>query len=304
MQGFKLSSMKKAIALAAAVIALAFYAGCSDSEATSPSADNVPNAALGVRVSLPHEGSSGLGKASTITLNKLILVLTSNKGDTIRDTVTGSTTPALSSSVLADQTVSKYYAIKPLRTWKLIGKTLDANNFVIHFDSVTVSTPILAGDTGLIPLSMNAKYVMYQANFLLPDSIGSSDTSNHVKQKINFDRLVLQVNGVNVRDSSKTYFPVAPNPATLNYDYVPVGSDTVKMLAYGNLGSGPSILLYKDSTVINPVHDTTATRTLVYVGPNGNSATGHASVTIGKVITVTLTGNPDPNPFPKTSARP
>jgi hypothetical protein len=289
-------SFKRAGLFLAITAALAFLAGCFESETTSPSSNTSGSAVLGVRVGIPSQ--SALSKGSVISLNKLILVLTSSSSDTIRDTITSLTIPALSSSVLANQTVGKYYALKPLRSWKLVATTKDARDSIIHRDSVTVASVIRAGDTTLIALSMNAKFVMYQANFILPDSIGSSDTSVHAKQKINFDRLVLQVDGVNVADSTRTYFPIAPTLSTLTYDYVPVGLHTVKMLAYGNLGTGPSQLLYKDSTVVNPGTDTTATRTLVYVGPNGNTATGHASVTIGKVNTIIFNGTPDANPFP------
>jgi hypothetical protein len=296
MKTLNLGKLRKVAALMVAAFALAFYAGCSESETTSPASGK--SAVLGVRIALPHNGAVSLKKSSVISLNKLVLVLTSNVGDTIRDTITSGTIPALNSSVLADQTVGKYYSLKPLRTWKLVARTKDAKDSLIHLDSVTVSSPIKAGDTTLISLSMSAKFVMYQAKFILPDSIGSSDTSLHAKQKINFDRLVLQVDGVNVRDSSQTYFAYSPATPTLTYDYVPVGARTIKMLAYGNLGSGPSQLLYKDSTVINPSSDSTINRNMVYVGPNGNIAVGHASVTIGKVNTVTLNGTPDPNPFP------
>jgi hypothetical protein len=302
MKTLNLGKLRKVAALAVAAVALAIYAGCSNSEPTSPSAGTGANAVLGVRVALP--GTGGLSKSATISLNKLIIVLTSNAGDTIRDTATTSTSPSIAASVASNQTFSKYYSLKPLRTWKMVAKTLDANSIVIHHDSASYATPIRAGDTTVLPLSLNSKYVMYQARFSLPDSIGSSDPLVTAKQKINFDRLVLQIDGVNVKDSTQTYFPVKPSKPTLSYDYVPVGSRTIKMLAYGNLGSGPSILLYKDSTVINPSNDTTTTRTMVYVGPNGNTAVGQASVTIGKVLTVILDGEPDANPFPKTSARP
>jgi hypothetical protein len=293
MRGFTLKRIATFVALSTI---LAFLGGCFDSAATVPSGNSGGNAVLGVRVALPTGGA--LGKASVITLNKLVLVLTSSSNDTIRDTITSGTIPALNTSVLASQTIGKYYALKPLRTWKLVAKTIDAQNVVIHHDSVSVTTPILVGDTALISVSMSAKFVMYQANFLLPDSIGSSDTSIHTRQKINFDRLALEIDGVNVVDSTRTYFPASPAISTLYYDYVPVGLRTVRLLAYGNLGSGPSQLLYKDSTVINPVSDTTTNRPMQYVGPTGNTAVGQASVTIGKMFTVIFNGTPDANPLP------
>ena len=137
---------------------------------------------------------------------------------------------------------------------------------------------------------MNARYVMYQADFNLPDSLGSA-TAGTVKQKVYFSRLVFSVDGSNVRDSSMAYFP-APGVSILEYDYVTVGNHAIKLYAYGHLQGGVDGLLYRDSTSINPgTNDSTIARTLTYVGPGVvNGAIDSVKVTIGRVATITING--------------
>jgi hypothetical protein len=245
---------------------------------------------IGVRVSIPHQVV--MMKTSVISLNKLIIVLTSDVGDTIRDTITSSTIPALSSSVASNQTVGKYYSVRALRKWMLHATTRDANNIIIHDSSTALSPTLLVGDTGYLSLSMNAKYLMYRADFNLPDSL-SSATAGAVKQKVYFSRLVLNIDDSNVRDSSMTYFP-APGVSTLAYDYVTVGEHAIKLYAYGHLQGGVDGLLYKDSTSINPgTSDSTVNRMLTYGGPSGiNGAIGNVAVTISRVTIITINGNP------------
>jgi hypothetical protein len=297
MKALQKFTMIKSGVLAALAMFVVLGAGCMGLETPAARSAESKDAVLGMRIALPAN-SGNLQKSSAISLTKLVVVLTSNSKDTIRDTITSATIPALNASVLANQTVGKFYALKPLRTWKLVAKTLDSKDSLIHFDSTQTVTPIGTGDTLVISLSMNARFVMYQANFSLPDSIGSSDTNIRAKQKIYFDRLVLQIDGVNVADSTRVNFAPAPGTNTLTYDYVRTGDRVVRMLAYGNFGNGPSQLLYKDSTNINPASDTVANRNMVYVGPSGNTARGNAQVTIRKVYTVTLNGTPESNPFP------
>ena len=252
-------------------------------------AGNGGTSTIGMRVGIPQEVV--LAKTSVISLNKLIVVLTSNVGDTIRDTITSSTTPTLNTSVAVNQTVAKNYSVKALRSWKLHATTKDANNIVIHDSTSAFSPVLLVGDTAHLSLSMNAKYAMYFADFNLPDSL-SSATAGTVKQKVYFSELVFNVDGSAVRDSSAAYFP-APAVSVLEYDYVTVGNHVIKLFAYGHLsGSVTNVLLYKDSTSINPgTNDSTVARTLTYVGPGVvNGAIDSVKVTIGRVATITING--------------
>lgn len=177
---------------------------------------------LSMRVGVGSVGA--LGKSATITLSKLIIVLSSNVNDTIRDTITSSTTPVLNTVSTTDQTVSKNYNLKALRVWKIVATTKDLGGNVIHSDSTTMPA-LQAGDVAAVNLSLAARYGMYTANFTsLPDSVESA-TPSQPKQKLNINRLQLLVDGVSVKDSTVSPGPYYPSgtPISLSYDYVLTG---------------------------------------------------------------------------------
>lgn len=284
-------SMKKTL-FAGVLAAGMMLTGCFFESASH---DNNQNAVVGMRVAVPQMYT--LQKSSTITLAKLVVNLISDVGDTIRDTITTSTIPALSASTAANQTIGKYYSVKPLRKWKLTAKTLDGNAVVIHDSATALSSVLLIADTVNLNLGLDAHYQMYEAHFnSLPDSLQSA-TEGTVKEKVNFTRLVMNISTVSVRDSSKTYFTGSP---VLAYDYVATGSHVVVLSVYGNIGANVvGQLLYNDTTTIDvgPGADSTISRSLTYRGPgaDGNGGTDHISVTIGKVGTITLNADTDPN---------
>lgn len=274
-----------------ALLALALnLVGCMESGTSPSTTSNAAPAALHIRVGVDPVNT--LAKTTTISLNKLIVVLTSSTQDTIRDTITSSTTPALSATSTVAQTILKNYTLKPLRTWKVIATTKDLKDSVIHKDSAT--TPALnAADTANVTLTLSSHFSMYDAKFLtIPDSISSS-VSGTTKQVLHLNRLVLIVDGVTKVDST-----VSPGPyfaalatAVLSYDYVTVGSHTIQMLAYGPMFSwNTASPLYSGSVVINSTAGVDATQplTLSWVGPT--TGTGHLSATIGKVGKVTVNG--------------
>src|SRR5690606_30197720 len=103
-------------ALLAAVFLLT---GCFVSERPSaPRAEGEDTFALDIKVGIG--GVNALRKSSTITLDKLIIVLTSSSNDTIRDTITSSTTPNLDPVSTTGQNIPKSYTLKALRSWKIV----------------------------------------------------------------------------------------------------------------------------------------------------------------------------------------
>jgi hypothetical protein len=248
---------------------------------------------MNVRVGLDPVNS--LAKSSLIQLKKLIVVLTSNTNDTIRDTLTSGTVPAISITATTAQTVTLNFNLKPLRTWKLIATTKDNLDTVIHID--TVITPVLNdGDTAHISMALTSRFSMYQAQLAIPDSISSSVVGTS-KQVVNINRLVMIIDGSVKKDST-----VSPGPyytklanAVLNYDYVPVGTHTIQLLAYGPMfGWNVSNALYTSnsktiSNVIAGQDSTVATPdTLFWTGPT--TFTGPIIATIGKVGKVIVNG--------------
>lgn len=246
----------------------------------------------GREVGLPKMGL--LAKSSAISLDKLVLTFTSSALDTVRDTLTTSTTPSISATSTSPQVINKNYTLAPLRTWKLVAKTLDTRDSVIHMDSVTTSQ-LNPADTVDINLSMTSKFQMYEANFLtLPDSISSSAMGTG-KDIIQFKRLKMildsgTANEVVVDSVSPTFFTALASHK-LSHDYVTPGNHTVKLYAYGSLHgvAFPNHLYYVSSNInVAAGVDNTTPLTLNWVGPT--TGTGSMEVTLGKVGKVTVNG--------------
>ena len=194
--------------------------GCfmSDRTTNPDPGDSAGSVSLNMRMGV---GSVAvLSKGSTITLKKLILVFTSSASDTVRDTITSLTSPALDTVSTSSQTIVKNYTLKALRSWKIVASLRDARDSVIHFDSATVPA-LYAGNTAAVNLSLTARYSMYAAKFLtIPDSVESA-TPSQPKQKLTLNRLVLKIDGTIVRDSTRTKFD-SLTTHILNFDYVRV----------------------------------------------------------------------------------
>lgn len=283
--------------IASGVLALAailLMTGCfaTESSSTPPPSESGDQVSLGIRMGVG--GVNALGKSATITLDKLILVLTSSANDTIRDTITSSTTPALSTVSTTAQVISKNYSLKALRSWKIVATSKDTRDSVIHRDSATVPA-MYAGDVAAVNLSLSSRFSMYEAKFLsLPDSIRSAGDTL-VKQYLCIKRLVLKVDGTAVRDSTTPNTCFADGAThTLAYDYVTVGSHSVQMLAYiasGTMGSWSSTSpVYSGSrtVAVGAGLDSTLAITLDWVGPT--TGTGSLSATLGKVGKITING--------------
>ena len=164
---------------------------------------------MGVRdvgsLSKPGLAKSSAVEPEGIQLSKLIVTLTSSIGSdaVIRDTLEASddSGSTFTSDASAAQTVQKQYAIKPLRDWTVEVKTLDVNDSVVHVSSATIND-VEVGDVRAVTLNLASRFVVYVAKFVLPDSIGSSDTNVTAKQKLNINRLVMVVDGDTVVDST------------------------------------------------------------------------------------------------------
>jgi hypothetical protein len=293
MYGLNKSRLIIAVALAAGFTLAGCLAG-----GTEPSPTQGEHTVVNLRLRLDPV-STALAKSATITLDKLVIVFTSSALDTIRDTITTGTTPALNATSTTQQTVAKYYNLATARSWKALVTIRDTRDSVIHRDSTTTAV-LQASDTAEISLTLASRFTMYQARFLtIPDSIGSA-TAGTGKQKLYLNRLVFKIDGVTVRDSlvSPAYF-TAGATHTLTYDYVSPGSHSMQMLAYGPMNSWDvANPLYSGSTTVNVGAgvDTTVTVNLSWVGPT--SGGGNLSVTIGKVGTVTANGNLPTNVIP------
>jgi photosystem II stability/assembly factor-like uncharacterized protein len=187
-----------------------------------------------IRLHMGVSGVTALRKTSVIKLKRLDITFVSSANDTVRDSVTTLTSPALDSSTATLQTVSKTYDLKALRSWKIIAISHDRLDSVVHRDSAFIPA-LYAGDTADVALSLAARYALYEAKFLnLPDSLESSIPAQP-KQVLHINRLVLRIDGVVVRDSMATPGPYFTPGADhiLGFDYVPAGTGAWTPVATG-----------------------------------------------------------------------
>jgi hypothetical protein len=258
-------------------------------------------------------GKQGLAKGHAITLSKLVVTLTSNVStdSVIRDTVLAGT-PGFSSASGSQQTVFRNYNIKPLRNWIVEVKTLDLKDSVIH-RGVDTAKGVTVGESRVVTLNLTSRFVVYAAKFLLPDSIGSSDTNVTGRQKLDVNRIVMVVDGDTVMDSTtaaNTYFPSAPTPALLEYNYIPVDKDTTSVELYvysDNLGNwDPNLPIFGDTIKVSDL-DSIYKPTLPWTGPGsshdpagpGGGSTAEVNIVIGPVDVVFLEPVVPLNPLSK-----
>lgn len=257
---------------------------------------------------------NGLGKAATISLKKLIITLTPN--DTAlavrRDTVLADTGASFGSTATSDQQFTRDYSVNPLRNWTIVVKTLDAKDSVIHYDSTTADS-LFAGETRAVELNLSSRYVMYEAQFSLPDSVNF--TLSSFKQPLKVKRAVLRVDGVIVADSTRSprFEPSIPPSTTVHairFDYIRVNrTPTVKVEFYGTIGSYPTdtLLFVSEFDDVSPSDPNPPASQPVYVGPDaatlGNVATAGLVINIGKVGTVVFNTNINGNVAGKSAAQ-
>lgn len=271
----------------------AFLAGCLNggTDAVSENGTRIQLQTNLKDVGATREG--GLGKASVITLDRLIVTLAS-VDTVIRDTVLAGTGTFVSDASV-DQSYSRAFAITPLRNWTVVAKTLDVNDSVVHYDSVAVPS-LFIGETRNVTLELASRFVMYEAKFAVPDSLRSSQSG--MSQGLDVRRFVMIVDGDTVADSTATprFLPTVPGTTpvvhTVRYDYINSGTSPDVLLQFFGRPAGfeTDTLLFQhifvDVDPSNPNPDGVAPE---YVGPGANGISGAVAgmvVNIGKVGTV------------------
>lgn len=223
-----------------------------------------------------------LSKVATIDLRKVYFTLVSSAADTVKDSATVSGREQV--------IVNKVWTLKPLRTWTIHAKSVDAKDSVIHQGSTT-SFFVKIADTVSVNLNLSSRFTMYEANFNnLPDSISSSQAGTG-KEKLNLNRVTLKIDGATKADSAKAsgWF-AAGQGVTVFFDYMTPGTHQVVLEASGTL-NGFTGVLYRGTADFNVAAgvDETRTVTLGWVGPTTGS--GSLTVTLGRVGKVTVNGS-------------
>jgi hypothetical protein len=266
--------------LAATATAAFLLAGCF----SSPASVEDPQAQAGkdgvVKSDLVLGKVGVLSKSATISLRKVYFTLVSSAADTVRDSATATGSEQV--------VINKTWTLKPLRTWTVHARSVDAKDSVIHQGS-TAAFNVKPADTVSVNLSLASRFTMYEARFqALPDSISSSAAGTG-KEKLNLSRLTLSIDGTTRADSLKAAYFAGSQTVTLFYDYITPGSHTVVLEATGKLNAFEGVL-YRGTATFNVAAgaDETRTVTLDWVGPTTGS--GKLTVTLGRVGKVLVNG--------------
>ena len=326
----------KVLHLTLALAGASLLGGCflTDGGKTSGAKEAQLVLSVGVKdvnnLSKPGLAKTAAGPEGGIVLSRLVITLTSSvAGDAvIRDTIVASDTAGstFTSASDDDQQVLKNFAIKPLRNWTVEVKTLDVNDSVIHYATTTTGN-VGVGDLVPVQLNLASKFVVYVAKFVLPDSIGSSDTAISLKQRLFINRFMMVVDGDTVRDTTaSTYFTATPAEHLLTWNYVRadtvhelrlyVFADSLRMADSSGAGTWTwpeNLPLFGDTIQITDV-DSTYAPELPWTGPgsphdpnydpaNPGGARAGLEVNIGAVGRVNINPSLPVNPLPKLKDR-
>jgi hypothetical protein len=276
----------KNIALAAVALGAFSLTACmsSGSSAVGPRSDEFGTVVIQANTkNLNSLSKPGLGKASIIELDSLIITAISNAvvPDTVVVRLAVGDSGFVATSTIT-QNINVTLSLKALRSWTISARTVDGNDSTIHTGTTNVNN-LLAGQVRVVNLSANPLFVMYKAKFNFPDSIFSP--TGLFGQKISLSKIVLIVDGAGLDSLSgsladSTDYEVA-------YDYVALDADSVSLKVYGTLegASAPwntqSLLYTKTVAIANLTVNSVNPVTLNWVGPPGGVA--NLQVEIGRV---------------------
>jgi hypothetical protein len=291
---------------AVAFAALAFT-GCLN-DATPRTGDSRITLAMKVP-DMDKAAKGALGKGSAVKLKKLIITMTSNVETDVpvHDTILASDTVGSTFTSRTDtaQSFTKAYAVKPLRHWTIVVKTLDTRDSVIHKDSVQALN-LLAGETRNVPFNLDARYVMYEVKFSVPDSLRSS-VSNQA-QKIIITRFVMKIDSAVAIDSSRpSGFAGAPTVHTSTFDYIPANTTpdvTIQFFGH-SAGTNDTLLFQAIIPDVNPEVEQPPVNA-IYVGPGADGTGGAINrliINIGKINTIKFNTNVNDTIAVKRAAR-
>lgn len=282
--------------------------------------------ALGMRVTATDAApGGGAGSGETLVLDRLVVTMASAAGDTLRDTLTSagsrlSTTPArLNPDAGAGQLLHPVYPIAPGRDWNFTVETFDSRDSLVHTGTVEAAG-FEAGELRNVYVRVHPRFARYEARFPLPATAGA--------RKIFFRRLVIEVDGIPVRDSASLrlehgFYAASPSELAgaegmrffppkssatdttaivMAHEYLRTGQRAFAFKAFGYLegdtaGTTPERLLYQGETGIDVVLGKTAAQETVALewtgaesaeGPEAEASGAGMQVTVGKVHTAVI----------------
>lgn len=244
-----------------------FIFSCNNGPLTPPSTEDSGGANVNIKV-----GQAGsLAKTADIEFKKLCMSLSAIGENTIYDTI------ALSG--YGQVIIPKVYTgLASQKTWTLSAHSFDANDSLIHNNSVTFI--VRPRQTTTVILDLSARFSMLKATFKpIRDSV---------------TRCELLIDGVNKADSLFAKQSLIGSSLRLGFDYLRTGiPQVVVMNVYGDMW-GIDTLLYTGSIMLTPIsgNNSSFKIDLRWVGPK-NPPPGQATmtVTLGPVGTIDVEGD-------------
>ena len=198
----------------------------------------------------------------------------------------------LSASASANQTLSKTYRLKPLRSWKLVVVVFDTQDSLLYRDSAEV-TNLRVAESRSLTLSLKPRFSKYAVKFILPDSLRPSGSGTRQILKVNRFRAALE--GRVAVDTLKAsgYFASGAPAHTIILPYVSNNSNhSFGLQILGDISGWPSTQpLFADTLVVAPI-DTTYNRTLRWTGPGSPSDPNYNPASPASYPGITVTVGP------------
>jgi predicted component of type VI protein secretion system len=263
---FATNKIQSAAGLTIMLLAGVLFTGCfmsEDDQDMHPARVTV-EMNLGASDSVAKTGT--LGKTTGEVARHMVVLMTSNKNDTVCDTITSRGAQIskdgtfLASSTTTAQTVVAHYELAPHRKWKIAVKVLDTNDSLWYSGTSTVEG-LKAFEYRTVGMSCDSRFAAYTARFALPASVRVTGAVS--ARQVYFTRLTLSVDGAIVHDSvvtavagtlgsaafqaadparlpgsaGKRFFKPVTNSSyiALTHDYVQAGSHEFTLAAYGYL---------------------------------------------------------------------
>lgn len=224
-----------------------------------------------------------LSKSASIVMRRLLLTVVSNAvpADTVRDTV-----PLGGAN--AAQTLKRVVKLKPKLGWVLKARAFDQRDSMVHSGTSALFTP-KPGDTAEVSLNLDSRYVMYQAVFAKLPATVNANAEGTERAAINFNRVLLKIDGQTKADSAVAGFFTPGQDVALNFDYVPAGTHSVTLEAYGIIGGFQGLLFSGSGSFTSaPGEDGSNPIALVWAGPD--TGISRFTVILGRVGRVTVSG--------------
>jgi hypothetical protein len=159
---------------------------------------------MGLEIADTVPAAGALNKASGTASRRMVVLMISNKGDEVRDTITGRGAQVagegtfLAGSTTTAQTVTARYELAPHRKWKIAVKVLDARDSLQYSDSSMVQN-LKAFEYRTVAMKLKPRFTGYTARFALPASIRVAEQGS---RQVYFTRLALSIDGKIACDST------------------------------------------------------------------------------------------------------